>query len=128
MTSSWGWACNFDENNNLMSVLSGRSSIPGRQPYAGFSRPEYYAPIHRLDGTNGARKRKAISDTPRNDSYYHKMSEIKDKESSNDVKTVLLKPSNIMEWESQNPVDRSSQFPGHKLRKDLQRKIKEGKC
>jgi len=125
MSSSWGVACNFDENQNLLSVLCGRSGVPGRVPFSGFSRPEYYAQMRNNETKTLSKKRKAISNPPpiepRNVS---KASEMVEMETDNDT----LRPEQIEQWEAQNPIVNHSQIPGFKLRKQLQKQIKEGKC
>lgn len=127
-TSSWGIACNFDDNSNLLSVLCGRSGVPGRVPYAGFSRPEYYSQTRNIETKQLSRKRKAISNPPATGTGISASAANEPKSDEMEDECETLKPSQIGQWEAQHPVVRPSQFPGHRLRKSIQKQIKEGKC
>lgn len=123
MRSSWGIGCNFDDNANLLSVLCGSSGVPGRVPFAGFSRSEYYTQTRDSETKALSKKRKAISNPPGAGSA----SKVPESDQMRDDNHTL-RPNDIEQWEAQNPIVKHSQFPGQKLRKQLQKQIKAGKC
>lgn len=125
---NWSTDSNFDDNSNLMTVLSGRSSIPGaRPPFAGFSSREFYQQVPPSGDQKQSKKRKATANPPQN----------MVKETPSDAKTALsddidvdmevLLPSEMARWEQDHPVIKPSQFPGHKLRKSIVKKAQVGK-
>lgn len=114
MRASWGIDGNFDDRRNLLSVLSGSSSIPGRVPHPGISSREMFETI-----SAQSKKRRANLPPERGSGADAKLAEMMDI----DTDCELLDPVKLNMYEVANPIRKNSQIPGHKLKRRLDKSI-----